>query len=269
MRLTIATLALCAGVIGTAGAQAPPAPLAHPSAEDVAGGAKVFANFCSRCHGHGGGGGMGPPLARPRLRRADRDEAVVDIVMNGIPGTSMPPAFWLSERQVVQVVAFVRSLGRVPEETLPGDPTLGRDVYARVGCAACHIIQGSGSGVGPDLSDIGGVRGSAFLRESVVDPAAAQPEKPLPYEPYSVPAYLVVHAKPKSGAEITGIRINEDPFTIQLRDAQGRFHSLRKDALEAIAADPHATLMPSFRDTVKGKDLDDLVAYLMTRRVDR
>jgi putative heme-binding domain-containing protein len=175
----------------------------------------------------------------------------------------------LSERQVVQVVAFVRSLRRLPEETLPGDPKLGRDVYARAGCAACHIMQGNGTGVGPDLSDIGGVRGSAFLRESIVDPAAAQPEKPLPYEPYSAPAYLVVHAKPKNGAEITGIRINEDPFTIQLRDAQGRFHSLRKEALESFTADPHATLMPTFRDTVKGKDLDDLVAYLMTQRVDR
>jgi len=269
MGVTLATLAVYLYVIGAAGAQGPPAPLAHPTADDLAGGGKVFANFCSRCHGHEGGGGMGPPLARPRLRRADRDEAIVDIVMNGIPGTAMPPAFWLSERQVVQVAAFVRSLGRVPEETLPGDPQRGRDVYTRSGCATCHIMHGMGAGVGPDLSDIGGVRGSAFLRESVVDPAAAQPDKPLPYEPYSARAYLIVHAKPKNRAEITGIRINEDPFTIQLRDAQGRLHSLQKDALESLAADPHETLMPSYRDTVKGKDLDDLVSYLMTQRVDR
>jgi putative heme-binding domain-containing protein len=212
---------------------------------------------------------MGPPLARPRLRRADRDEAIVDVVMNGIPGTAMPPAFWLSERQIVQVAAFVRSLGQLPAETLPGDPARGRDLYARSGCAGCHIMHGAGSGVGPDLSDIGGVRGSAFLRESVVDPAAAQPEKPLPYEPYSAPAYLLVRARPTNGPEITGIRINEDPFTIQLRDAHGQLHSLRKDALESLAADPHATLMPSYRDTVRGKDLDDLVAYLMAQRVDR
>jgi len=78
-----------------------------------------------------------------------------------------------------------------------------------------------------------------------------------------------MHAKPTNGPEITGIRINEDPFTIQLRDAQGQLHSLRKDALESLAADPHATLMPSYRDTVTGKDLDDLVAYLMAQRVDR
>lgn len=269
MRLTLATLALCVSVIGTAAAQAPPPPLAHPSADDLASGGKVFTNFCSRCHGHQGGGGMGPPLARPRLRHADRDDAIVDIVMNGIPGTAMPPAFWLSERQIVQVAAFVRSLGRLPEESAPGDPERGRDVYTRAGCAACHIMHGAGAGIGPDLSDIGGVRGSAYLRESVVNPGAAQPEKPLPYEPYSAPAYLIVHAKPKNGADITGIRVNEDPFTIQLRDPQGHFHSLRKDALESLAAEPHATLMPSYRDTVKGNDLDDLVAYLMAQRVDR
>ena len=269
MRASIATVALIVGLIGAAGAQGPPPPLAHPGADDLASGAKVFATYCSRCHGHEGGGGMGPPLARPRLRHAEDDAAIVGIVMNGIPGTSMPPAFWLSERQTVQVAAYVRSLGKRPEETLPGDPARGREVYTRAGCAACHIMHGAGAGVGPDLSDIGGVRGSRNLRESLLDPGISRPDRSVPYEPYSYPAYLMVRARPKGGAEIAGMRLNEDAFTIQLRDPQGRLYSLRKDALESLAADPRATLMPSYRDTLKGQDLDDLVAYLMTQRVER
>lgn len=269
MRTIITAVALCAAVIDGVSAQGPPAPLAHPTAEDLASGGKVFATYCSRCHGHDGGGGMGPPLARPRLRHADDDAAIVGIVMNGIPATSMPPAFWLSERQTVQVAAYVRSLGRRPEEALPGEPVRGGDVYARAGCASCHIMHGAGAGVGPDLSDIGAVRGSAYLRDALLDPGAARPDRPVPYEPYSYPAYLMVRAKPKGGTEITGMRLNEDAFTIQLRDPQGRLYSLRKDALESLAADPRATLMPSYRDTVKGKDLDDLLAYLMTQRVER
>jgi putative heme-binding domain-containing protein len=247
-------------------AQAPvPKPLAQPTAADLTRGAKLFAGYCSRCHGADGTGGMGPPLARPRLRRATDDAGIIDILMNGVPGTNMAAAFWLSEREIVQVAAYVRSLGQRPEEALPGDPAVGRDIYARAGCATCHMLTGEGTGIGPDLSDVGAQRGASFLRQSLIDPAAARPERPIPYEPYSYQAYLIVRAQPRSGQEITGIRLNEDAFTIQIRDQQG-LHSLRKRDLERLVPQPGTSLMPSYRDTLKGRELEDLVAFLMTRQ---
>ena len=270
LRLLTLTLTLCIGCFHVASAQAPgPQPLAHPSAADLASGAKVFTTYCSRCHGLDGTGGMGPPLARPRLRHATDEAGIISVLVNGIPGTAMAPAFWLSEPQTSQVAAYVRSLGTRPEEKLPGDPAHGREVYARAGCAACHILKGEGVGIGPDLSDVGALRGSAFLRQSLIDPGAARPEKPVPYEPYGYPAFLIVHAQPKSGPEVTGIRLNEDSFTIQIRDQQGRLQSLRKSDLDRLAAESGTSLMPSYRDLVNGRDLEDLVAFLMTRTVDR
>ena len=91
----------------------------------------------------------------------------------------------------------------------------------------------------------------------------------MPYEPYGYPAYVVVHAQPRSGSEVTGVRVNEDAFTIQLRDQQGRLHSFAKADLERLVPDPVASLMPSYRELVKDPDLSDLVAYLMTRQVAR
>jgi cytochrome c oxidase cbb3-type subunit 3 len=245
-----------------------PAP-GRPGAADLEAGAKVFTTYCSRCHGFDGTGGMGPPLARPRLRRAADEAGIVEILVNGIPGTAMLEAWSLSEREKTQVAAYVRSLGRRPPEVLPGDPGHGQALYARLGCASCHIVDGQGAGLGPDLTDIGALRGSAFLRESLLDPGAARPDRAVPYEPYALPAYVVVHAQPRGAPEVTGVRLNEDSFTVQVRDLEGRLHSLRKADLEHLRPETETSLMPSYRELLEDPELDDLVAYLMTLQVER
>jgi putative heme-binding domain-containing protein len=266
---SVLLLAVCVGFLRVAAtdAQAPaPAPLKRATAADLKGGAHVYSTYCARCHGIDGTGGMGPPLARPRLRRARDEAAIIGILVDGVPGTAMMAAWSLSEREMRQVAAYVRSLGRRPPEPLPGDPTKGQAVYARLGCAACHIIDGAGAGIGPELTDIGRQRGAPFLRESVLDPVASRPERPVPYEPYAFPAYVVVRVRPRGGAEVVGVRLNEDAFTIQLRDQLGRVHSFRKADLERLQPEPETSLMPSYRDQLGGTELDDLVAYLMTRQ---
>src|SRR6185295_352839 len=118
--------------VSVAAAQTPvPDPLDHPTTAVLARGSKLFAGYCSRCHGADGTGGMGPSLARPRLRRAADEAGIIDILQNGVPGTNMAAASWLSGREIAQVAAYVRSLGQRPEEPLPGDPARGRDVYGR------------------------------------------------------------------------------------------------------------------------------------------
>ena len=263
-------LLFCLAWPGVAAAQTPaPKPIEQVTAADLAGGASVYTMYCARCHGLDGSGGMGPPLARPRLRRGVDEAAIIDILVNGIPGTAMMAAWSLSEREVAQVTAYVRSLGRRPPEALPGDPARGQSIYARATCASCHIIDGEGSGTGPDLSDVGTRRGAAFLRESLVDPGAARPERAVPYEPYGYPAYVVVRAQPRTGGDVIGLRVNEDTFTIQLRDQQGRVHSFRKAELTDLRVDPTTSLMPGYRDSLKDDEISDLVAYLMTRQTKR
>lgn len=258
-------LALASPATASAQGQTP-TPLAAPTAADLASGAKVFTMYCARCHGFDGSGGSGPPLARPRLRRAADTAAILDIIVNGIPGTPMPAAWMLSETEMAQLAAHVRSLGQRPEEALPGSPERGRAVYAASGCAACHVVGGEGSAVGPDLTAIGMLRGAAFLRESLLDPAAARPERGVAYEPYAYPAYVVVQAQPQRGPEVVGVLVNEDSFTIQLRDRAGRWQSLRKADLQRLHYDTRTSLMPTYRGKVDEGPLNDLVAYLMTLR---
>jgi putative heme-binding domain-containing protein len=264
-RPLIVMACLLAGPLGAQGLQ-PPKPLESPTAADLERGHALFNAQCARCHGIGGTGGMGPPLAGVKLRRAG-DAGLIAVIFEGVPGTAMGRAWQLSPREVAQVAAYVASLGHVPAAALPGDPLRGKAIYDGKGiCASCHIVRGVGSGAGPELTDVGSRRGSDHLRASLLEPAAHFPERRVPYEPNIYAAYVVVRAVPRDGAAIVGACLNEDSFTIQVRDGAGRLHSLRKAELASLEKPEAASLMPSYRGALTAGEIDDLVAYLMTLR---
>ena len=234
-----------------AAAQTRPAATAPPS--DMASGRRIFDAQCAWCHGNGGDGGAGPNL-HGKLLHATTLTSIVDIVNKGIPGTDMP-SFRLTERETRQAATYVLSLSRSSFRPGPGNAGRGAAVYQSNSCGACHAVDGRGGILGPELTTIGGRRGSAYLRDALVTPAAAHP-----------PGYLVVRAVPASGPEIRGIRVNEDVFWIHIRDAGGNVHTLEKSALTRVDRELEGTLMPSYESRLSSAQLDDLVAYLATLR---
>jgi putative heme-binding domain-containing protein len=216
---------------------------------DVAGARKIFESQCALCHGQTGGGGRGPALNRPKLGRAPDDEALRKLISDGV--NDMPGAWQLHADEVAGVAAYVRTLGALPPETIPGDAARGARVYATGGCAGCHMVAGEGAGFGPELTAVGSRRSAAFLRQTLLKPAATLPDD-----------FLYVSASPVSGAAVRGIRVNEDSFTIQLRDAGGAYHSFRKAELKDLRRLQGETPMPSYEGKITGAALDDLVAYL-------
>ena len=221
--------------------------------DDLARGKKLYEGFCSLCHGQTGTGGKGPNLARPILPRAADDEQLVAVIREGIRGTEMPGFWQLTEREAKQLGAYVRSLGRIEPEKLTGDAGRGKALYESKGCASCHIIRGAGTGLGPELTEIGVRRSAAYLREAIVKPGASVPE-----------GFLVVNVM-AGGRNVRGIRVNEDSFSIQIRDAAGKFHSFRKSDAR-IERQPGATLMPGY--PLQSGELEDLVAFLAGLRGD-
>ena len=168
-----------------------------------------------------------------------------------LPGTEMPAIWYLSDAERWRVVGYVRSLGKIAPEKVPGDPAKGRALYVARGCAVCHVVAGEGGIQGPELTEVGARRAAAHLRESLLEPAAAVPD-----------GFLLVRARLPEGREVAGLRLNEDPFSVQIRDLQDRPHSFRKDALLALIREPGRTTMPSYRGLLTDAELQDLVAYL-------
>jgi putative heme-binding domain-containing protein len=226
--------------------------LVQPKAtpEDRAEGQRIFGMECSYCHGPKGQGGQGAVLALPKLSHAPDDLSLFRVIRDGIPGTKMP-ASALAPNQIWQVAAFVRTLGHAEESKLPGDPQRGRRIYATKGCAGCHTVGGHGGGIGPDLSDVGARQNAAEVRTSVLDPDAVVPL-----------TFLQVRVVTKDGRAVNGVRVNEDSFSIQIRDLSNQLHSFWKSELSEIAKKPKRSLMPSFQGKLSPGELDDLIAYL-------
>jgi cytochrome c oxidase cbb3-type subunit III len=227
-------------------------PAASP-ANDATAGRRIFDAQCAWCHGNGGDGGAGPNL-HGKLRNATTLASIVDIIDKGIPGTDMP-SFRLTERETRQAATYVLSLSRSAARPGPGNAERGAAVYQSSGCGSCHVVGGRGGILGPELTAIGGRRGSIYLREALVKPAASHP-----------PGYLVVRAVPASGAEVRGIRVNEDVFSILIRDASGAVHTVQKSDLTRLDRELEATLMPSYESRLSPPQLDDIVSYLASLR---
>jgi cytochrome c oxidase cbb3-type subunit 3 len=215
-----------------------------------AAGRKIFESQCALCHGQYGGGGRGPSLTRPKLSKAPDDAALRRVISNGIE-PEMPGAWQLNPRDVGNVAVYVRSLGALQPETLPGDPGRGERIFRTQGCPACHMVAGKGEAFGPELTDIGARRNGAYLRRAVLQPASVLPDH-----------FLYLAVTPPSGETVHGIRLNEDSFTLQLRDARGQFHSFRKSELKELRRLLKETPMPSYEGRIPPAELDDLVSYL-------
>jgi putative heme-binding domain-containing protein len=190
------------------------------------------------------------------------------LIRTGVPGTEMPETWQLSDREVGYVIAYVRSLGRLPTVKLAGDSGRGRALFVSKGsCTSCHMVGGAGGTRGPDLSEIGAVRNPTYLREALLDPAASQPTGTAANYAWGEYArYLVVRVVTRAGETVVGQRVNEDAFTIQVRDPQGRFRSFEKADLSIVEPRPRTSLMPAFGKALTPAELDDLVAYLASLR---
>ncbi|MGI8989893.1 MAG: c-type cytochrome [Bryobacteraceae bacterium] len=224
----------------------------YTSQEDIAQGKKLYGGRCAGCHGPAGDGGKGANLAVPVLPRAAEDRSLYLIIRHGIPDTEMPDSL-LSPREIWQVAAFVRTLGQLRHETLSGDPVRGSAlVRGKGGCLRCHSIGVEGGRTGPALSDVGARSSPSHIRAKLLTPESDIPER-----------FRVVDLKTRDGLAVSGIRLNEDSWSIQVRDFNDKIHSFWKDDLAELKV-ARRTIMPSYLAQLDKREIEDIVAYLAT-----
>jgi putative heme-binding domain-containing protein len=169
----------------------------------------------------------------------------------------MPGTFTLPGGDVWRMVGHVQQLSRQgASEPSSGDAAAGAIVYQKSGCGVCHTIDGKGGFLGPDLTGIGTKRAVRHLRESLVNPDA---DIPLDYRTVSV--------TDRAGTDISGIHLNEDEYSVHLRDVSGNLRSFMKSDVAKMAL-PRQSLMPPFTP-VAPADLENLVAYLSALRPEK
>ena len=214
-------------------------------------GRKLWSADCAVCHGPAGKGGRGPDLTSGKFRHGGTDDDLYRAMRSGIPGTEMP-GFPLGGVESMQLLAYVRALGRAAMPPPPdGDAARGRALFAGSGaCMSCHRVRGAGSRTGPELSDVGARLPPPDLLASLLRP-----------DERVLPAHWYVRAVTRDGRTITGRRLNEDSYSVQLIDVRDELVSLVKEDLreyELIRKSP----MPSYEGKLTREQLGDLVAYL-------
>jgi putative heme-binding domain-containing protein len=223
---------------------------------DIVAGSRLYGEQCSSCHGATGGSVAGIDLRRGRFKTASSDEDLKRVITKGVPNTAMP-AVPLSDTELTAVLAYVRAGLDVKGRALMiGNAARGKTVFDGKGaCGTCHRVKDLGpAGLAPDLTEVGTQRTAQSLHQSLVDPSSVM-------MPINRPVRIVTRA----GQTINGRRLNEDTYSVQLINDQGRLQSVLKSDIreyQVITVSP----MPSFSKTLTSEEIADLVAYLQTLR---
>ena len=225
----------------------------YSSPDDRQRGGAMFRSQCANCHGvDGKGGASGPNLTTGSFRHALNDEGLFRVISKGVAGTSMP-GFSMNGREIWQVAAFVRAIssGRTAVASI-GDVLVGEELFRSNGCTNCHSLQGGASIRGPNLAKIGSRLTLDELLIALINPSAAV-----------APEYWKWQATTTDGQSMRGSRMNEDTFSLQILDGNGQLRSVLKSMLTSQSLD-RSSPMPTFKDKLSEKQLNDLVAYLAT-----
>jgi putative heme-binding domain-containing protein len=224
----------------------------------IAAGTKLFMGSCAGCHGpDGGGGARGPNLVRRSLWHPLSDDAIFSVIRNGV--ADMPPTK-LSDEQTWSLVAFIHALtGPASTNPVPGDPTAGKAIYwgAKAGCSNCHAVRGQGGSMGPDLSNIGGSRPLAVIREAIVEPA-----KDLYYLGNEAATVEL-----KNGQTLQGVAKNRSNYSLQLIDTKGTLHLIEMRNVKKLTVSDTTPMPTDFAKRLSRAELRDLLAYLAQQDV--
>jgi len=137
-----------------------------------------------------------------------------------------------------------------------GNPANGKTVFAGAGtCAKCHIVNGEGKSVGPNLSGVGAKLSREALYESVLAPSAAISHS---YETYT--------AIMEDGRSVTGLLVSQSPDQVVIRGADSIDVMLPAGQVEELVKQPVSLMPADLATTLSADELVDIVAWMETLR---
>jgi len=226
---------------------------------------------CALCHGLGAhGGGRGPDLTRAQKKHTRSDAEMFQVISNGIAGTAMPAngtngqGVGMTDEEIWQIITYIRSQEVKAAAVSTGKAARGKDLfYGDANCSLCHMVEGRGGRLGPDLTGVGGSRTREAIIDSVRNPSRrlawglTEATKEFPQE------YESVTAVTADGKEIKGVTLNEDSFSVQIMDVNEQIHLLEKDKLRSFQKSRESAMPKYDSDVLSDKDLEDIVAFLI------
>ncbi|MCC7009398.1 MAG: c-type cytochrome [Acidobacteria bacterium] len=215
-------------------------------------GARIYGSLCTTCHGPDGDAIPAVNLKTGQYKRELTDLDLMTVISKGVPGTAMP-ANNLSNNELFALIAYLHVMKDYgARRVVLGDAGRGRAIFeGKAQCLSCHRVNQQGAYLGPDLTTAGASFSAAMFQDTLLDPSST-----------AKPGNRTIRAVTKTGEVVTGRRLNEDTWSVQIMDSRERLVSLWKPDLKeyAILGSP----MPSYKDSLSAEERSDLIAYLVT-----
>jgi putative heme-binding domain-containing protein len=145
-----------------------------------------------------------------------------------------------------QLVKFLNS-----DEGKFGDPSIGRDVYAKAQCASCHKYNDHGDAIGPTLTGIGRRYSKREIIESILYPAHVVSNQ-----------YASKKVLTRDGHALIGMVAQRNDGAIDLRDANNQVSTIDEQEIDQILPS-NSSIMPSgLLDNLSLQEISDLMAYM-------
>ncbi|MHA3774423.1 PVC-type heme-binding CxxCH protein [Verrucomicrobiota bacterium sgz303538] len=160
--------------------------------------------------------------------------------------TDFPPL--LTADQAAALDAKFANLRALAEK--PGNIEHGK-VVAGV-CMGCHLIQGQGANIGPNLSGAGAMGVEALLRNILLPNAAMEA------------GYRIYRVEMKSGDLVEGFLVSEDKNAIVLRTPGTDDRRIARSEVQRGSFLRRSLMPEGLLDGMQPQDVSDLFAYLKT-----
>src|ERR1700687_3849194 len=235
-------------------------------------GESQFRANCAFCHGLSArGGGRGPDLSRAQKRHGNSDADLYRTINEGVPGTAMPPngatqqGVGMTEEEIWQVISYIRSVQVKTPPQQVGNAARGNELFTgSAACATCHMIEGKGGRLGPDLTVTGSARSLEYIVDSIRNPSRRLAQGISEAMKEFSQEYETVTVTDEHGQKFQGVVLNEDSFTLQMLDTREQLHLFEKDKVRSLDKS-RESLMPKYDEKMlPEKDLQDIVAYLLS-----
>jgi len=133
--------------------------------------------------------------------------------------------------------------------TAKGNVPSGREIF-RANCSRCHLLDGMGSDVGPDLLDVLRRPKQFFLAE-ILDPNLN-----------ITPGYETYVIETRSGATVTGVIARESPTAVTLRREEGEEETLLRSNIATLRVSSVSTMPEGLEEDIDPAGMADLLEYL-------
>ena len=144
--------------------------------------------------------------------------------------------------------------------SLPGDIQAGKSVFfatAGVQCKNCHKIQGQGTDIGPDLSEIGSKYPRAELLDTILNPSQK-----------IEPKYLLYVVETTAGRVHSGLLLQKDELKVVLMTAENKQIQIKAEDVELMVPQQKSMMPDLLLREMTAQQVADLTAYLSSLNAD-